>query len=326
VTVRVSDMAALRAHWHPVGPEEAFGVAPVPRTVLGTPVVLWRTEAGLHAAVDSCPHRRARLSAGRVCAGLLECPYHAWSFGPDGRAVHIPQLPAGAPVPPAARLQPVAVVARYGLVWLAFDPPVAPVPVLAEAADARYRRIFSFDQVWTAAAPWIADNAIDIAHVNVVHAATIGNADERRMAPYTVEPTEHGFVATMSLVVQGVAAQAGAAAERVERSMEVEVLGPFVTRVAIRYPSGIEHVLFIMACPIDDTTSRYLQVLARNDREEDVPAAALLEVDRAVVAEDRAICEGQPVDFDLDPRALVNLGVDRITVAYRHYLAALAAG
>jgi phenylpropionate dioxygenase-like ring-hydroxylating dioxygenase large terminal subunit len=213
---------------------------------------------------------------------------------------------------------------RHGLIWLALEDPIAPIPKLAEAENPGYRLIFSFDEHWSAAAPWIADNAIDIAHVNVVHAATIGDPDARRLAPYEVESTEHGFIARLGLSVSGVAAQSGGAGATTERSMEVEVLGPFITRVAIRYPGGTEHVLFIMASPIDDRSSRYIQLLARNDDEADAPAAELLALDRLVVAEDRAMCEALPVEFSTDPRSVVNVRADRITVEYRRYLAALS--
>jgi phenylpropionate dioxygenase-like ring-hydroxylating dioxygenase large terminal subunit len=292
--------------------------------VLGTDVVLWRVDGVLHAAVDRCPHRLAKLSGGTVAGPLLVCPYHAWAYGCDGAAIDIPQLDPGVPVPPAARLTLVHVSERYGLVWVALDDPVADVPAFPEAERPGYRVIFSFDDPWAAAAPWIADNAIDIAHVNVVHAATIGNADARRLEPYEVEPTPTGFRARLSLSVSGVQAQGAADDGISRRDMEVEVVGPFATRVAIRYPTGREHVLFIVACPVDDDRSRYVQLLARNDTEEELPAAELLALDRLVVAEDRAVCEGLPVDFPLDPRAYVSLRCDRITLEYRRHLAQLA--
>ncbi len=319
-------MPGLRTHWHPVGTVDRIGTRPVGFRLLDTDVVVWRADATLCAAVDRCPHRMARLSNGTVTNGCLECPYHAWTFGRDGAAVTIPQLDAGTAIPPAARLRMVHVAERYGLVWVALDDPTKPVPHLAEAEHPGYRLIPSFDESWHAPAPWIADNAIDIAHVNVVHATTIGNAAERRLAPYEIEPTAHGFVARMRLSVAGASVQSGSNAPTVERSMEVEVLGPFTTRVAITYPNGTEHVLFIMACPIDDTSSRYLQLLARNDREEDVAAADLLALDREVVREDRLLCEAMPVDFAIDPRQIVSVRADRITIEYRRYLAAAALG
>ncbi len=44
------------------------------------------------AFADAYPHRRARLSAGSVTGGTLQCIYHGWRFGSDGRCVDIPAL------------------------------------------------------------------------------------------------------------------------------------------------------------------------------------------------------------------------------------------
>ena len=63
---------------------------PLAVTVLGEPLVLWRTEGGaLTAAHDRCPHREAPLSHGRVIDDCLQCPYHGWTFRASGACVHI---------------------------------------------------------------------------------------------------------------------------------------------------------------------------------------------------------------------------------------------
>ena len=38
------------------------------------------SEEELHAFIDSCPHRRARLSGGTVEGRELVCPYHGYRF------------------------------------------------------------------------------------------------------------------------------------------------------------------------------------------------------------------------------------------------------
>ncbi|MBO0715081.1 MAG: Rieske 2Fe-2S domain-containing protein, partial [Acidimicrobiales bacterium] len=70
--------------WYAVGFSADLGDAPLSRTVLGQPVVLWRDAKGVPAAaIDRCPHRDARLSQGWTCEGLIVCPYHGWQFGHD---------------------------------------------------------------------------------------------------------------------------------------------------------------------------------------------------------------------------------------------------
>ena len=69
--------------------------------IMGRPVMLGRTPSGeVTALLDVCPHRAAPLSAGRFASGAdgeeqVECPYHGWRFGTDGRCRAIPSLVEG---------------------------------------------------------------------------------------------------------------------------------------------------------------------------------------------------------------------------------------
>ena len=112
-------------HWHPVAALTDVQAQPVAVQLLDQSLVLWRDEAGaVHAWADQCPHRGARLSLGRVCAGRLECPYHGWQFAPSGQCVRVPALPDF--VPPAGHAARVfAVQVCYELVWVCLQPGVA---------------------------------------------------------------------------------------------------------------------------------------------------------------------------------------------------------
>jgi len=116
---------AETAHWHPVAALVDVQAQPVAVQLLDQSLVLWRDEAGaVHAWADQCPHRGARLSLGRVCAGRLECPYHGWQFAPSGQCVRVPALPDF--VPPAAHAARVFTVQVWcELVWVYLQPGVA---------------------------------------------------------------------------------------------------------------------------------------------------------------------------------------------------------
>ncbi|VEP11781.1 Ring-hydroxylating dioxygenase, large terminal subunit [Hyella patelloides LEGE 07179] len=67
-------------------------------TLLGIDLVIWWETAtqSWRAFEDRCPHRLVPLSEGRINEdGLLECPYHGWSFSGEGKCEHIPQQVAG---------------------------------------------------------------------------------------------------------------------------------------------------------------------------------------------------------------------------------------
>src|SRR6185437_8860196 len=83
---------ALAQFWHPVALSSDVGREPVAGRLGGQGWALARFGGGLTAFADACPHRRARLSAGQITDGILQCPYHGWRFTSDGRCVGIPAL------------------------------------------------------------------------------------------------------------------------------------------------------------------------------------------------------------------------------------------
>jgi phenylpropionate dioxygenase-like ring-hydroxylating dioxygenase large terminal subunit len=76
---------SIRDHWHPLILSRDLRKKPVPVTLDGEPLVLFRTSGGTVGALsDVCAHRRMRLSLGRVIGTRLQCPYHGWTYGCDG--------------------------------------------------------------------------------------------------------------------------------------------------------------------------------------------------------------------------------------------------
>ena len=68
------------------------------RKIAGVPVVVQRTESGIRAFLNQCPHRLSAIQT--ECTGQrpLVCPYHAWSFGAEGSwAFRTPACTSSAP-------------------------------------------------------------------------------------------------------------------------------------------------------------------------------------------------------------------------------------
>ena len=63
----------------------------VASTIGTTPVVVVRTHDGaIRGFVNACRHRGATIAEGRGnCGRQLRCPYHAWSYGTDGRLIGV---------------------------------------------------------------------------------------------------------------------------------------------------------------------------------------------------------------------------------------------
>ena len=171
---------ALAEFWHPVALSSDVGPEPVAVRLAGQGWALLRLGADVAAFADTCPHRRARLSAGQVIDGTLQCMYHGWRFARDGRCVDIPALGDAAQIPERATLRRAAeVTERDGLVWLAPLPPRAPRPELVPGRPLPGEGIATVQLPVLrveANAAILIDNFLDEAHLPFVHAATIGGA------------------------------------------------------------------------------------------------------------------------------------------------------
>src|SRR5438477_11870616 len=92
----------LRRYWQPVAlsAELPPGGAPVPVTVMGEELVLFRDEQGRPGLIGMhCAHRGADLSYGRLEDGGLRCIYHGWLYDRTGRCLEQPGEPSLPPQP-----------------------------------------------------------------------------------------------------------------------------------------------------------------------------------------------------------------------------------
>src|SRR5215207_36331 len=89
-------VARLSNFWYVACRSHELLRAPLARTLLGVPLVLFRDAQGRPATLlDRCPHRNVPLSIGRVTqSGLLECGYHGWQFEGGGSCLLVPGLRA----------------------------------------------------------------------------------------------------------------------------------------------------------------------------------------------------------------------------------------
>ena len=73
-------------HWHPILPSRNLKKnAVVGVRLAGHDLVLYRNSTGVVGALtDHCPHRRMKLSLGKVVQDKLQCTYHGWTFDSQG--------------------------------------------------------------------------------------------------------------------------------------------------------------------------------------------------------------------------------------------------
>jgi phenylpropionate dioxygenase-like ring-hydroxylating dioxygenase large terminal subunit len=324
----VSEVPAFREYWYPVAYTTEIGTTPFEARVFGEDYVLWRStpEAPVLAAVNECPHRAARLSQGWVADGCLVCPYHGWRFNETGACVTIPAQDPDLPIPPRAHVQSILVEERYGLVWVCVGMPRAGVPFLSELEEG-YTLIHEVKEIWTASAPRMIDNALDVSHVAFVHRGTVGDPDNPRMSDFAVERDGLSirFSVTYKSKVAGLQMSNVGLAGIVTRTTHAELVQPFLFRGVLEYENGLKHVLYKTCTPIDDRTTLFCQFIGRNDHPPREKWDDISAVDRAVQAEDRRILERINPDFPIETTSELHTRSDRMTIEYRRILAQLAA-
>jgi len=319
----------LRRGWYPVALSNELTDSPLGVRLLDEHWVLTRRGGRVQAFVDRCPHRLAPLSAGCILDdGTLQCPYHGWRYDTAGVCTLIPALGPGATLPPRARLTPAAdVVELVGIVWLAPEPPVAPLPEIPEAADPA----FSLGMLAPARAeldPGVTiDNFCDIAHFAFVHAGTFGAAESPEVGELVV--LSDAFTATlvdehefMNREDPGVAAGLRPVVQR--RRATYRYVAPFTGVLTLEYlDTGGTNVIVFGVQPEHDATARVYTALVRNDVADAGELAAAIAYEQSVLDEDLVLGRRMPRPLPLDITAEVHTRADKLTLEIRRILARL---
>jgi len=216
--------------------------------------------------------------------------------------VKIPQFPFEQAVPDA-RARSFHAKARYGYVWVCLGEPADDIPDLPYEDDVTFRRIHQFDEFWRCSALRMMENSYDNAHFAFVHKGTFGDIDQPKPEKYELTETHYGFVAETIVPVRNppqAARITGTSEPWTKRKMRNAWFMPFCRTMDMEYPSGLRHIIFNSATPVDDGSIQLIQILYRNDREEDCSTAELIAWDKAIIEEDRDILESTDPDAVVD--------------------------
>mmetsp|Transcript_43835 Transcript_43835/g.72407 ORF Transcript_43835/g.72407 Transcript_43835/m.72407 type:complete len:495 (+) Transcript_43835:24-1508(+) len=154
------------------------------------PLVVYRDPNGkVVVAKDVCPHRSAPLSMGVMSGkGVLQCRYHDWQFGADGRAHNIPH--AGKAFIDKVRLFTIPSYEQDDYIWMWYGEPdkadVNGIPSYAfhnELKAQCTQSIGDLDGVWF----HHIENLLDHAHTYFIHKerGPFRRNDYSKDAPFT---------------------------------------------------------------------------------------------------------------------------------------------
>ena len=163
-------------HWYLIAPSRELRPGkPLGLKRFGADLVLWRDQAGVAwAQRDHCPHRSARLSAGKIVGDAVECPFHGFRFDAQGSCVAAPCEGANGHLRHLQN-QSFALREEHGYLWMWWGeeaPSEDPLPWFDELhASMPYHEQST---VWETSYQRAVENQLDWAHLPFVHRNSIG--------------------------------------------------------------------------------------------------------------------------------------------------------
>ena len=154
------------------------------RDIIDSPVfVIRQKDGGVKAFANVCAHRAAKLLEGDGHVTRISCPYHSWTYEPDGQLIGAPfmdQTP-GFDVR-NHRLKALPCDTWEGYVYASLDQDVEPLaktlqPLTERVADFRmgdYVPVFERTESWDTNWKCLAENYMDAYHVHRVHKDSFG--------------------------------------------------------------------------------------------------------------------------------------------------------
>lgn len=190
-----SGQTFARNRWYMAGFSDEISRQPVERTILGKPVVMYRTEAGIPVALYGlCPHRYFPLAKGWVEGDAIVCGYHAFAFAADGKCVSIPSQGTA-----AGFCQPTYPLHETGeLCWIWMGDPDRCDPALIPPVEDFGLGLpgwhFSSANHFTikARAQLLVDNLMDLTHLPYLHHHVSGGEAMKAM-PMREELRERSY-------------------------------------------------------------------------------------------------------------------------------------
>jgi phenylpropionate dioxygenase-like ring-hydroxylating dioxygenase large terminal subunit len=302
----------LKDAWYAAAWDHEVSTKPLHRLILGLRVVLFRGENGVVGALeDRCAHRLVPLSCGKVAGDRLECAYHGLQFDVQGRCVANPH---GA-IPAAARVRHFALQERHGMVWLWHGDPAradgALIPDLSFIDDEQLnaRRIRGYMPT-KASYLLMADNILDLGHIEFLHSGTLGT-EAVRAAPTRVRDDGRAIVVERQIeaevLPEFMSREYGCVGETVKRLLSVRWMAPANLRITITVEpvdasrAAQSNYSCHLMTPETATTTHYFWANTRlGPLSADLDERKRQGLERVFATEDKPIVEAQQRNIDMD--------------------------
>ena len=152
--------------------------------VMGEPLAVVRGGDGVLRALNTaCRHRAMPVVTGRGNARRFTCPYHAWTYGSDGRLIAAPHMEKSLAFDKATCALPRYRLEEWkGFLFVNLDDGAAPLAASMASMDAatgNYRigeqtEVFHYEARWEGNWKLSAENSMEYYHHIGLHAGTVG--------------------------------------------------------------------------------------------------------------------------------------------------------
>ncbi len=160
----------LKNTWYMAGWSEELGDGLLARRMFDRNLVLFRTQDGVAALADRCPHRFAPLSLGVKQGDTVVCPYHGLTYDGTGQCL---RNPFSETIPAAAKVDAWMVHEKHGMIWLwggaRAEANPATIPDFSMVEDNAFTRVVRGYTLLEAPYEFGIDNLMDLSHIEFVH-------------------------------------------------------------------------------------------------------------------------------------------------------------
>lgn len=187
-------MMKLPSGWYAVLDSLELRDKPLGVRRFGIDMVFWRYQGKPVAMADTCPHRSAKLSLGRI-NGCIVCPFHGFEFSAQGDCRYVPETEKA-----ASNLAVKTFPSReeHGFIWVKFLADSAASASHSGSAEPgsaaddigpnwfEELRVFAPGAIARGVSEWpvhisrCIENQLDYAHLPYVHGSTIGRGVDIR--------------------------------------------------------------------------------------------------------------------------------------------------
>ncbi len=284
----LTNVSAELAHsWIAVGHAEDFGPQPVDVSMLGQPWVVVRRE-GTAGAIDAFAVGQQRRGAATAAAAAA------------------------------------AAIEHLGLIWIAIEPPLSPLPPLPGWAEHGFASARCETVRTRVSAAQLIDNFMDAAHFPFVHPASFGVEDAFDVSSDEIMRDEWLVRSTFTAPYQNHDDPLVATGEHPliqEHTVTKVGYAGCNASLELRFPmtSGVFGIVY--ACqPESMTSTRIFKVMARNDLDDAAMAQCVRDED-AILGEDLDILERYTtMGLETDLTVEVHTRADRLSVAWRRLM------